>query len=184
MFDFHVKQLKEFYPDKDAYQLFLIPVVRRCREFVNKKESSTAFRFSATLKEEDLNEDMTIRWDSTSEIPISSTPEEKTVTEHASLGIAHLIFPGIIDREIGERAKIGSRCDYWLGYERETLLEVSGIYKTEEKPEARIRQKIQNLEKSPFYNGRLDSVDSYISVTHFKEKRSLVQYVPRRRDDR
>lgn len=102
--------------------------------------------------------------------------EETAVTEFAALGVAHIIFPELIGKKI-ERTQTGSKVDYWVGDEKEALLEVSGIYKGKSKTETRVKEKVIQLKKSPFYNGLLDKLNGYVSVTHFENKTSTLKYI-------
>ena len=177
---FHLSGIKKDYPDSDAGELFIIPTIRRCSEFSNEDEEACSFSLCKIIGRKDMTE-MNISWSGMGLVPPKSASEERSTTEQAALGIAHIIFPRIINKRILERTQIGDGADYWIGKEEsEGLLEVSGMYDSREKIETRVEKKTHQLIKSPFYNGDLDNVDGYVSVTHFAKKSSVIKYIPER----
>ncbi len=159
--------------------MFLIPTIRRCAEFAEsgKKSCKLDFKWIKPSGKEDKNV-LNLSWSDEKPIPPETSIEEHVETELAALGGAHIIFPEITGIKIGERAKFGDRADYWIGDEGETLLEVSGLYKSKETAKTRVRKKEIQLKKSPYYNGEIARVDGYVSVTHFKNKKSILKYIP------
>lgn len=178
---FHLNGIKENYPDSDAGELLVIPVIKRCSEFRNKNEEGYSFSLCKIIDKDDDITEMNISWNGIGPVAPESALEDKNITELAALGIAHIIFPEIINKRILGRTQFGDRADYWVGEEdKESLLEVSGMYKNREKIEKRVDKKEHQLIQSPFYNGEFDNVDGYVSITHFDKNSSVIKYVPER----
>lgn len=177
MHTFHLNSIKKNYPYSDAGELLVVPVIRRCSEFAVKSKKEYSFTLKKLKMKDSDSMGIKIKWNGLGTIPPKASIEDKTITEHAALGIAHIIFPQVIDKTI-ERTERNDGPDYWVGDDKEAMLEVSGMYKVKEKIESRVKKKEKRIRNSPFCNGTMGNADGYVSVTHFEQKISVLKHIP------
>lgn len=95
--------------------------------------------------------------------------QEKVVTELAACGIAAVLLPLYTPYQIWQVTQCGDGFDYWVSDgEQELGLEVSGTL--ENNMWQRHRRKIQQ------YQQARGSVDGYVCVTGFREKKAVLSF--------
>ena len=94
-----------------------------------------------------------------------NTYQENTITEHATLGLACILVEHRAGMEITEVTNGGDGPDYWLGKNKDLVLEVSGR-QTCHLPTL-LKEKTEQLRKNPYEKGGYVCVAEYEGRTVF-----------------
>ena len=125
----------------------------------------------------DYSDQFRIHWDATTVQMRRCWADEGFATEQGAYGVATLLVDALTPLEVVERARKGTRFDYWLApkgssqplFQDKSRLEVSGIRTGDEALiAARVKRKTAQISRNP--NG----LPGYVIVVEFGTPRSRV----------
>ncbi|MDA0241841.1 MAG: hypothetical protein OT477_00355 [Chloroflexi bacterium] len=162
-------QLEEIIAQNRVNTLLFVPfVIYRLTNRPTVNQATLMVTLLDVLPEPEMTTELTLVWEPSSRVA-SFPVQEKVITELAACGIAAVLLPLYTRYQIWQVTQAGDGFDYWVSDGKQELgLEVSGTL--EHNLWQRHRSKIRQYEQAR------GSVDGYVCVTGFHQKRAILSF--------